>query len=232
MGGRNAFTLDPVEPIAFGWNAVTKDFGSVALPIVVALVVIALPAGLLNFMLSLLLGLLTSKLDPTVASVISILGQCITQLLSLGLQAFMFGGLVQFTLGVCRGQKPELNVVFSGGRFFLPMLGGQLLYALGVAAGLPFCGIPAAILACGWICYQPFIVDKGLNPIDALKSSWRLTQGFKGSIFLYLLLTIAVAIAGVLALCVGALLVASPIIAIGNTYLYLKLQGEQPRAPS
>jgi hypothetical protein len=230
MGGPSGAKLDPVEPIAFAWNAVMKDFGGVAVPVVVATLVIALPAFVLNFTLSMLVGILTPKLDPTVATIINIGGQCVTQLLSLGLQAFMFGGLVQFTLGVCRGQKPALNVVFSGGRFFLPMLGGQLLYALGIAAGMPFCAVPAAILACGWACYQPFIVDKGLGPIEALGASWRLTQGSKGNIFLYLLLCIGVGIAGALALCVGALLVASPVVAVANAYLYLKLQGEQPRA--
>ena len=207
-----------------------KDFGGVAVPIVVALLVMVVPAVILGFMRGLIIGLVGSKLDSAVLSIISIGLQGVTQILSLTLQSFIFGGLVQFTLGVCRGQKPTLNVVFSGGPFFLPMLGGQILYALGLGVGVLLCVVPAIILACGWVCYQPFIVDKGLGPIQALGASWRLTTGQRMSIFLYLLLTFAVGLAGVLALCVGALLISAPVVAIANAYLYLKLTGEEPRA--
>jgi uncharacterized membrane protein len=175
-------------------------------------------------------GALGSKLDPMVLRLFTVIVQCVTQVVTLASQAFVFGGLVQFTLGVCRGQRPAFNVVFSGGRFFLPMLGGQLLYTLGVAAGLTLCLVPGFILACGWVCDQPFIIDKGLGPIDALKASWRVTTGQKGGIFLYLLLSGAVGLLGVLALCVGAILVAWPVLAIANAFVYLKLTGEEPRA--
>lgn len=222
--------LDPVAAVAFGWNAVMKDFAAVAVPIVVALLVMVVPAAALNFTWSLIVGILTTKLDPTIATLLRVAGQCVTQVLSLGSQAFILGGLIQFTLGVCRGQRPAFNVVFSGGRFFLPMLGGQLLYALALGAGFVLCLVPAVILACGFICYQPFIVDKGLGPIDALGASWRLTTGFKLSIFLYLLLSMAVGLLGVLALCVGAVLISWPVLAIANCYLYVKLLGEEPRA--
>ena len=43
------------------------------------------------------------------------------------------------------------------------------------------------------------------------------------------LLSAVVVIAGVLACCVGALLVSVPVLVIGNAYVYLKLIGEQPR---
>ncbi len=228
--GPNVPRLDPVAAVGFGWNAVMKDYASVALPIVVAMFVMVVPAVALNFTLSLILGIVNTKLDPTIAMIFSIVGQCVTQVLSIGSQAFIFGGLVQFTLGVCRGQRPAFNVVFSGGRFFLPMLGGQLLYTLGIAVGILLCGVPGAILACGWVCYQPFIIDKGMGPIDALGASWRLTTGFKGSIFLYFLLSAAVGFLGVLALCAGAALISWPVLAIANSYLYVKLIGEEPRA--
>ncbi|MEP7052375.1 MAG: hypothetical protein ABJB12_18555 [Pseudomonadota bacterium] len=222
--------FDPMAAVGFGWNAVMKDFGAVALPIVVAVLVMIVPTVILSVISGVVVGALGSRLDPMVVRLFTVIVQCITQVVTLGSQAFIFGGLVQFTLGVCRGQRPAFNVVFSGGRFFLPMLGGQLLYTLGCAAGVMLCVVPGCILACGWICYQPFIVDKGLGPIDALKASWRVTTGHKGSVFLYLLLSGAVGLLGVLALCVGAILVAWPVLAVANAYLYVKLTGEEPRA--
>jgi len=228
--GPNASGFDPMSAIAFGWNAVMKDFAAIALPIVVAMLVMIVPTLILSVISGVVTGALGSRLDPLVLRLFTVIVQCVTQVVTLASQAFVFGGLVQFTLGVCRGQRPAFNVVFSGGRFFLPMLGGQLLYTLGVAAGLMLCLVPGFILACGWVCYQPFIVDKGLGPIDALKASWGVTKGQKGGIFLYLLLSGAVGLLGVLALCVGAILVAWPVLAIANAFVYLRLTGEEPRA--
>ncbi|HEY1532373.1 MAG TPA: hypothetical protein VGF76_00090 [Polyangiaceae bacterium] len=46
---------------------------------------------------------------------------------------------------------------------------------------------------------------------------------------MYLLLSFLVVVAGLAALCVGALLISAPVLIISNVYLYLKLTGEQPR---
>jgi hypothetical protein len=222
-------TFSPVDAVAFGWNAVTKNFASVALPIVLAVLVAALPAIVLGFIRGFVLGLLGPRLDAGAQMAISAGGQGLTQLIAMPVQAYMLGGINHFALRVCRGDRPELNAVFSGGQFFLPMLGGQLLYSFGAAAGLVFCLIPGVILICGWLFYQQLIVDKGLGPIDALSASWRITNGQRLNVFVYLLLNIAVIVAGLAAFCVGALLVSVPVIAIANVYLYLKLSGEQPR---
>ncbi len=228
--GPSGSAFDPVAAVAFGWNAVMKDFGGVAVPIIVALLVMQAPALVIGIIRGVLTALLSSKLDPGVAAILAVGGQSIAALLSIIMQSFILGGLVKFSLAVCRGLRPPLNVVFSGGSFFLPMLGGYLLYGLGLGLGFLLCIAPLVILACGWVCYQPFIVDKGLGPIEALTNSWRVTTGHRLNIFLYLLLSFAVGLAGMLAFCVGALLISAPVIMIANAYVYLKLTGEEPRA--
>jgi uncharacterized membrane protein len=221
--------FSPVDAVSFGWTAVTKNFASVALPIVLAALVAALPAIVLGVIRGFVLGLLGPRLDAGSRMAISAGGQGITQLIAMPVQAYMLGGINHFALRVCRGERPELNAVFGGGPFFLPMLGGQLLYTFGAAAGLVLCVVPGVILTCGWLFYQQFIVDKGLGPIEALTASWRATTGQRLNVFVYLLLNMAVIVAGFAAFCVGALLISAPVIAIANVYLYLKLTGEQPR---
>ena len=222
-------TFAPVEAVTFGWTAVTKNFSTVAAPIIIAALVAALPAIVLGGTRGLIWGMLGARVDPALRMVISAGGQGLTQLVSIPVQAYMFGGVNHFALRVCRGEKPELNAVFSGGQFFLPMLGGLLLYSFGAGIGFVFCVVPGVVLTCGWLFYQQFIIDKGLGPVEALTASWRATTGQRLNVFVYLLLSFVVVVAGLVALCVGALLVSAPVLVIANMYAYLKLTGEHPR---
>jgi uncharacterized membrane protein len=228
----NPVPFSPIEAVSFGWNAVTKNFSALAAPLIIAVLVFATPSIVLGFARGFVTALLGPHLDPALRSVIAVAGGVLSQIIAIPLQAFIFSGINQFLLRACRGEKPELNVVFSGGRFFLPMLGGQLLYAMGVGLGIVLCLIPGVILSCGWFLYQPFIVDKGLGPVEALTASWRATAGQRGNIFVYLLLSCAVGLAGFAALCIGALIISVPVLMIANMYVYLKLIGEEPRLPA
>jgi hypothetical protein len=225
--------LEATEAISFGWNAVTKDFAGVALPLAVAGVVSTLPSGVISGIRGGVVGALTASgsVDPTALMLINGGGSLISYLISIIVQAYMLGGIVQFALRVARGEKPEFGVVFSGGRFFAPMLGATLLYTLGITVGFMACIVPGLFLFAGWIAYSAFVVDKGLGGVEALKASWQATTPHRTNIIVYALLSMLVGVVGVLACCIGALLVSFPVLMIGNAYVYLKLIGEQPRLP-
>jgi hypothetical protein len=212
---------------------VTKDFAGVAVPLAVAAFVSSLPGAILAGVRGGIVGALTASgsTDPTALAVINGVGGLLNSVVSVVVQAYVLGGVVQFALRVARGEKPEFGVVFSGGRFFAPMAGATLLYSLGVGLGFLACIVPCLFLLAGWIAYSAFIVDKGLGAVDSLKASWQATTPYRTNIIIYVLLSILVGLAGVLACCVGALLVSFPVLMIGNAYLYLKLIGEQPRLP-
>ncbi len=211
----------------------TKDFAGVALPIAVASFVSTLPSGVIGGIRGGVVGALVASgsADSTVVALINGGGTLVSYLVSIVVQAFILGGVVEFALRVARGGKPDFSVVFSGGRHFVPMLGGTLLYTLGITVGLAACVVPGLFLLAGWIAYSAFIVDKGLGGVDALKASWQATTPYRTNIIVYVLLSMLVGIAGALACCIGALLVSFPVLVIGNAYLYLKLIGEQPRLP-
>jgi hypothetical protein len=222
------------EAIAFGWAAVSKDFAGVAVPLAVAGFVSALPSFVLSGIRGGVVGALSASgsADPMVIAAINGGGSLVSYLVSIVVQAYILGGVVQFALRVARGEKPEFNVVFSGGRFFAPMLGGTMLYTLGITVGFAACIVPGLFLYAGWIAYSAFIVDKGLGGTESLKASWQATTPYRTNIMVYGLLSALVGIAGALACCIGALLVSFPLLMIGNAYLYLKLIGEQPRLPN
>jgi hypothetical protein len=208
-----------------------QNFGGVAVPLAVAGLVSAIPNFLLSFGRGILITALTvsNSVDPTVLMALNYGSFGVTYVISLIAQAYMLGGMVQFALRVCRGERPDFGVVFSGGPFFLPLLGGTILYSLGFGVGFVFCFVPGLFLAGSWVAYSAFIVDKRMGPIAALSASWQAMAPYRVAGLVYILLTAVVGFAGVLACLIGALLVSLPLIIIGNAYIYLKLIGEQPR---
>jgi uncharacterized membrane protein len=208
-----------------------KNFAGVAVPLAVAAVVSAIPNFVLSFGRAFAITMLTTSnsVDPMVLMVVNFGSFGVTYLISLVAQAYVMAGVVQFALRVARGDRPEFGFVFSGGRYFVPMLGGTLLYSLGVTAGAMLCIVPGLFLAGCWVPYSAFIVDKGMSPVAALSASWQATTPYRTNALVYILLSIVVGIAGVLACGIGALLVSFPLLMVSNAYVYLKLIGEQPR---
>jgi uncharacterized membrane protein len=230
-GGRPGF--EAIEALSFGWAAVTKDYAGVALPLVAAIFVSAIPGMILGVIRWGVAGALSASgsMNQPLLALLDFGGSGVSSLLGLIVEAFILGGVTQFSLRVARGEKPDFGVVFSGGRFFAPMLGATLIYAACSGVGLALCIVPGILVMSVWIAYSAFIVDKGMGGIDALKASFELTAPHRTNVIVYMLLSILAYFAGLLACCVGILLLSFPVLMIGNAYLYLKLIGEQPRLP-
>jgi len=222
--------FEATEPLTFGWNAVTKDYAGVGLPLVVAFIVASIPQFILSGARAAAVAAMTTSgsIDSSVINLINIGGGFAGYLIGLIGQAYIMGGVMLFALRVARGQKPEFGVVFSGGRFFAPMLGSTLIYSLCSTIGIVACIVPGVFISAGWIVYSCFVVDRGMGAIEALKASWEATSAQRTTVIVYVLLTGVAMIAGVLACCVGMLLVSVPVVMLGNAYVYLKLTGEQP----
>ena len=90
-----------------------------------------------------------------------------------------------------------------------------------------FCGfllliIPGIIWAIGFQLAPYFVVDKGMDPLEALKKSWAATRGAKWNLFLFGLLLGLINMLGFLALMVG-LLFTLPLSMVAMAYVYRKL---------
>jgi uncharacterized membrane protein len=210
---------------------VTKNFGGVAVPLAVATLVWWLPYIILSGVRGGLIGAMSasSSVDPTALLAVSAGIAVVAAIVLVISQAYMMGGMTQFALRVARGERPEFGVVFSGGRTFVPMLGATFLAGIGLNIGFALCIVPGLFLMGSWIAYTAFIVDKGMGPVAALSASWQATAPYRVNALVYAILAVLASFAGTLACCVGALLISSPMVMIGNAYIYLKLTGEQPR---
>jgi uncharacterized membrane protein len=233
-GGPSAGSWSPSEAIGFGWKAVTGDFVGVALPLAAVTMAVAVVGGIIGGIFGVVQVVAQKALsgsgapDPMVLAGINLGTSLVQNVISFSLQALVMGGIVDFSLQVARGKKPAFGVVFGGPRYFVPMLVGMLVLAIAIGFGLLLCLVPGVILALGCLLWSNIVVDRGVGGIDALKQSWELTKGHKGSLFVFTLLAGLIMLAGVLACCIGAVLVSMPLFSIATAYVYLKLQGEEP----
>jgi len=215
--------------LGYAWNAIIKDFGNVGLPLVAGFFIMGLPAGVVSGIRSAVVSAMatSNNMDMTTLQLINIGSTPILLLFNALAQAFMLGGIVGFALKVARGQKPQFGEIFQGGRFFMPMLIASLLQGIGVEFGLVLCIAPGVFLALAWMFYPIMIVERGAGGVDALKQSWQLSTGQKVNLLVLALLLFLALIVGLLACCVGALIV-GPLWVLSIVFVYLRLTGQEP----
>jgi len=135
-------------------------------------------------------------------------------------------GLIRISLEFVDKAKPKIRDVF----YYKPIV-KYILVSLAngiiVLVGLILLIIPGIILAIRLQYATYLIVDKNLDPIEALKTSWKITRGHTWNLFFFGLLIGLVNILGALCLLVG-LFVTVPLgmIAMASVYRKLLLQSK------
>lgn len=104
-----------------------------------------------------------------------------------------------------------------------PYMLGQLLVGVIVLIGFLLLVVPGVILMLGLLFSSYLIVDKKKGPIEAIKESWRITDGHKWQLLLFVLAIVGINLLGLLALLVG-LLVTIPVSALAAVHVYRFLE--------
>ena len=120
----------------------------------------------------------------------------------------VLGGLVEsfsnvYWLRLIRGQSADLGDTGRAVHFLVPVVFTSILQQLAIVGGLLLLIIPGIMAALGFQFATFVVVDKNIGYIDALKASWRMTDGYKGQLFAFLFLIALLNLGGVLACCVG-----------------------------
>ena len=139
-----------------------------------------------------------------------------------------------YWLRLIRGQSAELPDVKNCTKFYVKALIttlipffitlGAMIPVGGLVAGLAYAKvlkgpgiavfgggmalivmIPIMVLAIGWSMSSFIVVDKNIGGLEALKASWRLTSGYKGHIFLAMIVVSILNFLGILACCIGVI---------------------------
>lgn len=116
---------------------------------------------------------------------------------------FKFGGNMIFLQAV-RKTKPDFELLISGfmENYLHIVLASLLVFAL-VILGFFALIIPGIIIGCRLIFVPYIIMDKKLDPIEAVELSWKLTKGHGWKIFFMGFVSIFIIILGLCLLIVG-----------------------------
>ena len=106
-------------------------------------------------------------------------------------------------LKAARRDKLEIKDMFAAfGNYWNAVL-ANLLVAVIVIVGFILIIVPGIIFACK-LAFTPYlVVDRKMGVIEAVKTSWRMTNGHAWKVFLIGLLAIPISIAGLICLGVG-----------------------------
>jgi len=106
-------------------------------------------------------------------------------------------------LKAARNDKLEIRDMFEAFRNYWNAVLANILVGVIVIIGFFLLIIPGIIFACK-LAFTPYlVVDRKMEVIEAVKESWRMTNGHAWTVFLIGLLAIPISIVGLICLVVG-----------------------------
>jgi uncharacterized membrane protein len=204
------------DALNYGWDAVMKN-----LNLFISILVIT---GILAYVLPYLADKFIRPLVPELAyALINVVIAVLNVIISIG--------LLKISLKIYDNQKATLNDLLNSTQSFFNFLGGMVLYGLIVVAGMFLLIVPGIIWAVKYFLTPYLIIDKNLNPLQALKNSGRMTHGSKLDLFLFSLLSfVLLALGGSLVL--NGFSVLSPVVTMATAYIYKKLSDQAAAIPA
>ncbi|MCV7258153.1 DUF7544 domain-containing protein [Mycobacterium shimoidei] len=216
----------------WSWNKFTKNAGALIIPALVYGLVLAVIGGVLFAVLYPAINTTTvsdSGYYETSATanfgagqtLVLILGYLVLAALGFYMQAAYVSGCLDIADG-----RPVTASSFFRPRNLGPMVLAALLVAVISSIGYLLCVIPGIIFTFLAMFTIPFVIDRSLAPVDALKASIATVRSNVGGALLSVLVQLAVLFVGEL-LCGVGLIVAAPVALLIQTYTYRRLSGGQ-----
>jgi len=116
---------------------------------------------------------------------------------------FRYGGRMMFVQAT-RQERPDFETLIKGFREnYLSIVLANLLVSALVALGIFALIIPGIIIGCRLAFVSYIVMDKKVDPIEAVEMSWKLTRGHGWTIFLMGVVSFFIIIFGLILLLVG-----------------------------
>lgn len=106
-------------------------------------------------------------------------------------------------LKAVRNENFEVKDMFLSFENYLNVVLAHLLVGAIIGIGIFLLVVPGIVFACKLAFVKYLVMDKKMDPVEAVKESWRMTKGNTWDIFLIGLLAIPTAIAGLICFFVG-----------------------------
>jgi len=104
-----------------------------------------------------------------------------------------------------KGEKFEVKDMFLSFENYLNVVLAKLLVTAVITLGLFLLIVPGIIFACKLAFVKYLVLERKMDPVEAVKMSWKMTEGHALKIFLMGLLAIPISIAGLICLFVGVI---------------------------
>ncbi len=176
-----------------GWNKMKKYFLKLLL------------VSLIVFVAKLPMGIMKVPHETGYAAMLAFL-----ELFGIAYALFVMGpihfGSNFVFLKAMRDEKFEVQDVFAGFKEnYLNVILATLLSAAIIIAGFFLFIIPGIVFACK-LAFVPYLVmDKHLDPVEAVKTSWQMTKGHGWTIFAMGLVSFFIIIAGLIVFILGVI---------------------------
>ncbi len=143
------------------------------------------------------------------------------------LSIYLSLGVWKISVMHLRGEDIQLNDLFSVSlEQYINYIIASIICMVAVVLGLVLFLIPGIHIICRLLIMPGYIVDKNQSFDEAIKSSWNDTKGQAMHLFLWLLFSCLIVLAGILALVVG-MFIALPLISLALAYVYIQISGKQ-----
>ncbi len=117
---------------------------------------------------------------------------------------FSYGAKYMY-LNAVRGNKLVMRDILKPFDNYLNVILANLLSGAIIVFGLFMLIIPGIVFAVK-LCFVPYLVmDKGLDPVEAVKQSWNMTHGVSWVIFWMAIVSFFIYVAGLICLLVGVI---------------------------
>lgn len=176
---------------SFGWDRMKKFFLDLFLIAIITMVVL-IPLGMINS--------LDGENTP---------GGVLLRMFSFAYLLLLFipidFGAAFVFLKAVRKEKFDVKDMFSVFENYLNVVLANLLVGAIVGLGIFLLIVPGVIFACRLAFVRYLVMDKKMEPVEAVKESWRMTRDHAGQIFLMGLLAFPIAMAGLICFGVGVI---------------------------
>ncbi len=196
------------EAIQFGWQTMKENFFFFLVLLLITYIISAIPSFLISFVIK----------EVSILSFILYFASIVISIL-------VAMGYIRIALRFCDHGKAKFTDLFMPYPIFFNYLIGSFIYMLIVLVGLVLFIVPGIIWGIQYQFYAYFIVDKGYEPLQALKKSSEITKGVKGDLYLLMLVAIGLNLLGMLALIIG-LFATVPTIMVAYAYVYRRLASQ------
>ncbi len=153
-------------------------------------------------------------------------GSAVISLISSLVSLFIELGVISLLFKLVRtGEEGDIKEIISQKEIYPQAILGSIIYYIMMVIGLILLFIPGIYVAVRFAMLPYVFVDQKLGWKEALNEASRLSEGNRMNIFGFILLLVAMNIAGLL--CLVGLLVSIPVSMIATTMLYEYLKKEK-----